>query len=473
MPPFLFRSQGKAPARRLKAPDPGPVAVRGLVVAFLVLLASTAAPSALADHPGSNKGLAGLVPDPSVLADGPLEESLVHRLPTVDATFARWNAQYPELVERSTIGKTSSGFDLLNVRVTDESIPFETPLLATGEKLRVYLDGGHHGNEYLGVELVMYYLEGLLAQAKAGDEATLRFLGETEIYATPIINVDGNYADSRKNSRQVDPNRNYDFHWGEDAGSSGSIASGTYRGPSAFSESETRANADFQTKIRPDMVVTMHTGIAEFYWPWGWTHEPSPDDALFTSLEKPFEDATNGRVDAMQGAELYIVTGASDDWAYAILGAPGFTFEVHEDQFIPVYGQPINTVIKDQLAGLEFIVKNVKRIGAWLEPTVADGALTVVNEGWGVAANVTLRAGDREERIADIPRDGSVTLQGWPSDTEVVYDVLLIESTKTRTARPAMAIDAAGAGGVDVPAPGIVAVLALLGLVAVARRRSL
>ena len=442
-----------------------------LVLALVLLV-----PAAAADHPGSNKGLAGLVKDLS--AADPLAYNLVHHLPTVEAKFARWESEWPDLVERRTLGKTTLGHPLLNVRITDETVPFDAAPLSTGQKLRVYLDGGHHGNEFLGVELVMYYLEDLLAKAAEGDAATLELLRTTEIHATPIVNVEGNFHDSRKNSRLVDPNRNYDFHWGEE-GSSGLLAHPTYRGPAAESEPEVKANADFQREIRPDMVVTMHTGIAEFYWPWGWTHEVSPDDAFFTSLEKPFEEATNGRVDAMQGAELYIVSGASDDWAYGVLGAPGFTYEVHEDQNLPVYGQPIPEIIRDQLAGLDFVVRNVTRMGAWLE-AVQDGNGTWMldNQGWGVGVNVTLlpRGGGEPVPLGvEVPPyGGRVALPGGPEAYEGwSYPVLLINATKTRTHSFGDVSTAAAEGAAPVPGPaaGLVG-LAVVAVALALRRRA-
>ena len=440
-------------------------------LALGLLLAASLAPAALADHPGSNKGLAGLV-SPQRLLEGPLETSLVHRLPTVDAKFALWEAEYPDFVERATIGKTSSGQPLLNVRVTDERVA--QPPLSTGEKLKVYLDGGHHGNEFLGVELVMYYLEDLLTKAAEGDNATLDFLARTEIHATPIINVDGNFGDTRKNVHQVDVNRNYDFHWGEE-GAGETVADLTYRGPAPESEGEVKANSDFQRALRPDMVVTMHTGIAEFYWPWGWTHDVSPDDAFFTSLEKPFEDATNGRVDAMQGAELYIVSGASDDWAYGVLGAPGFTFEVHEDQFIPVYGQPIPSIIQDQLNGLDFVVRNVSRMGAWVEAVQTPEGWALENQGWGVAVNVTLLGPDGASTplAGAIPPGGRVPFPG-PAESYSgwSYPVLLINTTKVRTHSFETLSTAAASEGAKVPGAGVTLVaLAAVGAVLVLRRR--
>lgn len=451
------------------------------VTAFLTLLFAVAllAPGVVADHPGSNMGMARFLENPQVLAGAPAE-NLVHHLADVDATFAAWEAEYPDLVERVTIGQTSSGFDLLGIVVTDESVPFDGARLATGEKLRVYLDGGHHGNEYLGVELVMYWLEDILERVAEGDAATEAFLATHEIHAVPIINVDGNTADTRKNSNLVDPNRNYPYEWGG-PGSGDDPTSFAYRGPEPLSEAETRANAAYGAAISPDLWITMHTGIAEFYWPWGWTHDPSPDDLFFTGLEKPFEEATNGRVDAMQAAELYLAAGATDDFGYGDLGVATFTYEVHEDQFIPVYGQPIPGIIQDQLAGLDFMVDNTQRMGAWLEATVADGELVLENTGWGNAPNVTVRIGDTTHVVAEnLSAGGEVAVAladlgiiDGTETLEVTYPALFIESSRVRTVPVDLAAADADVGDIET-APGLglaIALTALALLGAVLRRK--
>lgn len=393
-----------------------------LVKWTILLAAFLLTPIAMADHPGVEQG---------VSLHNPILANLVHRLPDVQNSFNEWNAAYPEYVDTMTIGSSLTGLPLEAIRITDESVPFTESGLQNGEKIRVYLDGGHHGNEFLGVDIVMYYLESILDAKESPEMAS--FLATHEIYATPIVNPEGNLLDTRKNGNQVDVNRNYGFMWGG-GGSGDLIIDLNYRGSAPFSEPEAQANADFGREIRPDLWITMHTGVAEFYWPWGWTNDPAPDAAFFETLEGPFENATNGRVAAMQSAELYIAAGATDDWAYAELGMPAFTYEVHEDQFVPVYGSAVSTELEEQLAGLDFMVKNAAKIGGWADLHVIDGDFHVYNAGWGPMVNITVNAGGKIFEYAELAADEMIEFDGIPAEEiEVSYQSLRIQSAPTRT----------------------------------------
>lgn len=436
--------------------------MRGLLAVLLLLPLAAAHPSA-PDHGG-----------PGLSAYDPAMQELVHRLPDVDASLAAWEAAHPDLVDRMTIGATGVlGLPLYAVRITNESVPFDAANTSTGQKVRVYLDGGHHGNEFLGVDLIMYYLEQVLDEA---DGALADYLRTHEIYATPIVNPEGNTLDTRKNANQVDVNRNYGYEFGG-PGSGSMVFELNYRGSHAFSEPEVEANADFARSIMPDVWITTHTGVAEFYWPWGWTYDKSPDFEFFESIEKPFEDATKGRVDAMMAAELYLAAGATDDWGYGQLGIPTHTFEVHEDQFVPVYGQGVPAVIQEQLAGLDFVVKNARVWGAWLDLHDREGQLHIWNEGWGKAVNVTLEYGGATIVIPEIlPGDMYMTdIVG--GDAIVSYRQMVIDApeAKTRVVQYTPHGEPASepADDADTPAPAALLVAAaLVAMAFVLRRRS-
>lgn len=400
-------------------------------------------------------------------------EYLVHRPADVEAALLRIERDHPELAKVEPIGESVLGDELW--RITLRSPDAEPRYTA-------YLDGGHHAGEHLGVELVMVFLGWLVEGYVAGDERALRLLADYEIRAVPMVNPDGNYLSTRTNANGVNLNRNYPYQWGVEPGSSGDPNSGNYRGPAPLSEPESRALWEDVNATRPAAWITMHTGIAEMYWPWGWTADKAPDWRMFESLEKPFEEATNGRLDAKQGFELYAVTGANDDSGYAIFGVPGYTIEVHEDGGPQPYPNGIPAEIADQLQGLVWLVETSKLHGANVRAVSGVvGSSTVVrlvNDGWGDARNLTLRVESPGEpdavRVVDVPARGETTvdLGELPAGAQLsgTYRRLLIGSS------PVWDLTVEGeasptSGALQIPAAAGLAVVAAAVAVALARRR--
>jgi len=102
-----------------------------------------------------------------------------------------------------------------------------------------------------------------LLENYSSDPSIKNIVDNTEMYFIPVVNPDGYIYNQttnpnggglwRKNRRNngdntygVDLNRNYSYNWGYDnTGSSGNTNSDTYRGPSPFSEPESRIMRDF------------------------------------------------------------------------------------------------------------------------------------------------------------------------------------------------------------------------------------
>ncbi len=98
---------------------------------------------------------------------------------------------------------------------------------------RVLVLGQMHGNEKAGVDI-----------ARRLETAPLPANADLWIVAT--VNPDGNAAGTRVNAAGVDLNRNFAHVWVRaDEGT------GTYSGPAALSEPETRAVADLITRVQP------------------------------------------------------------------------------------------------------------------------------------------------------------------------------------------------------------------------------
>jgi hypothetical protein len=110
---------------------------------------------------------------------------------------------------------------------------------------------------------------------------------------------------------------------------------GTYVGPRAFSEPETRAIRDLIARDRFSGVITYHSYSQLILYPWGYTEKPIPDSQdreLMIQLAADMQ-ALIGNVHGVvytpqQSSELYPTAGDTTDWTYGIYGMPSFTIEL-------------------------------------------------------------------------------------------------------------------------------------------------
>jgi len=106
--------------------------------------------------------------------------------------------------------------------------------------------GSIHGDETEGHEIV-HVLTRRYRDAK-----------HVNLWVVKTVNPDGVAANTRKNARGVDLNRNFSYRW------KGGVpkSSGYYPGPHPFSEPETRAVKRLVKRIRPNVTIWYHQ-------PWG------------------------------------------------------------------------------------------------------------------------------------------------------------------------------------------------------------
>jgi len=237
-----------------------------------------------------------------------------------------WASEHPDIVDLTSAGTSELGKTLWVVRLSDWST--ETKPNGSAKEI-VYIDGGHHGNEYLGTALAYLTAKWYINAWSEGNEEAIQVLQNTELHILIMLNPDGNDIDTRWNINQVDLNRNYDHYW--------NTCPTTQPGSSAFSESETASNSAYMNEfvVDADLYVTMHTGVWIMLYPWGkWPDQP-PDWELFwgirdevhaTVSDIPIQNANQG---------LYPNCGTSRDYGYGVMGFPTFTFETDDEQFVP------------------------------------------------------------------------------------------------------------------------------------------
>ena len=321
-----------------------------------------------------------------------IQQHWYHSYATLTMDVNAWASDHPDIVDLAIAGQTELGKNLWVVRISDWSV--ETKPDGSLKDI-VYIDGGHHGNEHLGTELAFltaeYYIEGWAE----GDEEVINVLQHTEIHILILLNADGNDLDIRYNINGVDLNRNYDHHWNEH--------DETQPGSGPFSESETRANAEYMKTVVPraDLYVTMHTGVWIMLYPWGYIPDQPMDWELFHGIREevhsnisqvPVQNANQG---------LYPNSGTSRDYGYGIMGFPTFTFETDDEQWLPGSTEPLSSRLGEELEVMKYLISHVWYWRARLEVTaiaVEDSVLNldIVNHGWASTANASLELLDAD-----------------------------------------------------------------------------
>jgi hypothetical protein len=313
---------------------------------------------------------------------------------TLTMEVNEWANDHPDIVDLTSAGESELGKTLWVVRLSDWSM--ETKANGSAKEI-VYIDGGHHGNEYLGTALAWLTAKWYINAWNEGNEEAIQVLQNTELHVLIMLNPDGNDIDTRWNINQVDLNRNYDHYW--------NTCPTTQPGSSAFSESETASNSAYMNTYvtDADLYVTMHTGVWIMLYPWGKWPEQPPDWELFWRIREDVQaNVTDIPIqNANQG--LYPNCGTSRDYGYGIMGFPTFTFETDDEQFVPGSFENLNERLDEEMDVMRYLITNIWYWRARLDVqsiTVEQDALTldIVNHGRASTANASLeyRSGEGE-----------------------------------------------------------------------------
>jgi hypothetical protein len=136
----------------------------------------------------------------------------------------------------------------------------------------------------------------------------------------------------------VDNNRNYAYLWGDQqGGSSEEIYNQDTRGEAPFSEPESANIRDIIMGHPVTGVISNHTVQASVLRAGGGG---APDDATLVKIGQEMADLLGFMNNATVG---YPTTGTTDDWAYAAMGALGFTIEHGGSGFHCAYEECVGT----------------------------------------------------------------------------------------------------------------------------------
>ncbi len=290
---------------------------------------------------------------------------------------------YSSLMTLSSIGKTYEGRDVWMVKLSDNVEQEE-------DEPGVLFMAAHHGNEWPGVEICLFFIRYMLENYQNTSLPEVRnTMDATQIYLLPMVNPDGVTADTRKNcapnhgpfgkkttitSYGVNLNRNYDDPW--------FLAyvfplryylpmiladsSMNYHGPYPFSENETKAVKTFAETHEFSISVSYHSYGEFIAYPWMHTSKQTPDETLFRSVGENIS-SINGyyllvkrdRLIPLYGGTL----GSSENWLYREKGALAYTVEVGEERR-PMNPQVVSDLCMTQTAVHLYLCQRAQTIEA-------------------------------------------------------------------------------------------------------------
>ncbi len=247
-------------------------------------------------------------------------------------------AQLVDVTETYNTSATFEGRHLFALKISDNvSLDEDEPAML--------IAANHHAREIVTPVIALEAADRLTSGYGTDARLTAAVDG-LEIWIAPVWNPDGyNYVFTtnnmwRKNRRVfsggvgVDQNRNYSQGWSSSCAGSTSVASDTYKGPSAASEAETRAMMAWSEAERFAKVIDYHSSGREVLY--GYRCLSHPFTSWFRQEAIALSNASGyGGVVRVPSAE-----GEHPEWQFAKLGAYTFLIETHTE-FQPAYASAL------------------------------------------------------------------------------------------------------------------------------------
>ncbi|QXJ24167.1 zinc carboxypeptidase [Actinomadura graeca] len=252
-------------------------------------------------------------------------------------------SDHPSIATAVDLGKSVQGKPITAVRVSKN-----VRTLKDRQRPVVVYQAAQHAREWITPEMVRrllhHYVDGY-----GKDPNLTRIIDTTDLWFLPVVNVDGydlTFTDGfrlwRKNARDnngdgkvtvgdgVDLNRNFTYKWGYDnEGSSPRPASEVYRGLSAASEPETKAQIGLYQRLRPAYLINYHSAAELLLHGVGWQAlTRSPDDVVHDALLGDIDHPAVPGYTPELGAQLYTTNGDTDGEADNKHGALSVTPEM-------------------------------------------------------------------------------------------------------------------------------------------------
>ncbi|XP_045490928.1 zinc carboxypeptidase-like [Colias croceus] len=255
-------------------------------------------------------------------------------------SFGEWT----EIIEA---GESYEGRKILGLRINTR---YEKGQRETGKPV-FFIESGIHAREWIAPAVTTYFINQLLTSR---DPNVTRLRDQFDWRIFPTVNPDGYHysytvdrywrktrSRSLNGCRGADPNRNWDYNWGQHSSSTKPCDYQLYAGSRPFSEVETRSLSKYISTIDNLLFyVAFHSYASVLLVPYSDSFEHVDNyDELVQIGRKSIEYGSRINSDLYDGpdtaaATLYKASGGSMDWVRHALGTRlVYTYELRGSSF--------------------------------------------------------------------------------------------------------------------------------------------
>lgn len=241
----------------------------------------------------------------------------------IEADLLAAETNYPSLCKRYYLGDTQQNRSMWALRISDN-------VLVEEDEPEFRYISTMHGDEVTGVEMCRYLID-YLTSNYGTDSRVTNIVDSIEIWIVPCMNPDGYVAGQRRNSNNVDLNRDFPDPY--------SSPSDTLAGRAV----ETGNMMDWFKRHSFTLGANYHGGELVVNYPFDTNptgssvYTASPDDDVFIWMSEQYSVHNNAiwtnqffYHGITNGADWYAISGGMQDYSYRYLGTNEVTIEVSD-----------------------------------------------------------------------------------------------------------------------------------------------
>ena len=264
--------------------------------------------------------------------DDPGPDSLgqYHDHEAVTGFLAYYADAYPELTRLENLGESAQGREIWAMLIT------ESPELKQDKPAFKYI-ATMHGDEPVGTEMCLYFIDHLLSNYGDDDRITA-LVDETALWIAPLMNPDGLERATRANANGVDLNRDFPVYASDFTGTVFDTEDLLTDGR----QPETQVIMEWSAQHRFVLAANFHTGALVVNYPYDYepgvpsgAAAPTPDDELLQVLSlrysvhnEPMWNSTRFPQGITNGSRWFSIQGGMQDWNYRFMGGIETTIEL-------------------------------------------------------------------------------------------------------------------------------------------------